>query len=373
MLPATSPHPAPPPPPQPSPRSTLITLITLATLASPPTPAHAAPSVFDWPQHDSSRPKPPVVRPASPSSQDHPGQAPSDAVVLFDGSSLAPWVALDGSPPRWIIQNGALECARNSGYIRTLQAFGDCQLHVEWAAPTPPSGSSQGRGNSGVFLMGLYEVQVLDSHHNVTYADGQAAAAYGQHPPLVNASLPPGHWQSYDIIFSRPRFDDRGNLTAPARLTVLHNGVLVQNNVELVGPTGWLKRDPYRPHPDKLPLALQDHGNPVRYRNIWIRELGADAQYPEFVFDAAFLSKLTGTYRADDGMTITIAKPDPLLTATISYPGRSMVFPLHAESSTAFRTRGLDGRFTFRTSPDGTPDALVFRVGGDERVVRRNP
>jgi hypothetical protein len=190
------------------------------------------------------------------------------------------------------VKDGALECVKGSGYIRTLQAFGDCQLHVEWAAPTPPEGTSQGRGNSGVFLMGMYEVQVLDSHENVTYADGQAAAAYGQHPPLVNASLPPGQWQTYDILFTRPRFNDRGEVTSPARLTVLHNGVLVQHNVELVGPTGWLKRDPYRAHPDKLPISLQDHGNPVRYRNLWVRELGTDAKRPEFVYDNATLNKL---------------------------------------------------------------------------------
>jgi Domain of Unknown Function (DUF1080) len=146
-------------------------------------------------------------------------------------------------------------------------------LHVEFAEPAPPKGESQERGNSGVFLMGLYEIQVLDSYENKTYADGQASAVYGQYPPLVNASRPPGQWQSYDIVFHGPRFDKEGKLMRAARATVLHDGVLVQDNVELSGPTAHGQRPPYKAHPEKLPLALQDHGDPVRYRNIWIREL----------------------------------------------------------------------------------------------------
>ena len=333
----------------------------------------AASPVFDWPQHDWSRARPPLVRPATPGSQERPGQPPSDAVVLFDGSSLATWASLDGSAPKWVIRDGALECVKGSGYIRTLQAFGDCQLHVEWAAPTPPIGTSQGRGNSGVFLMGLYEVQVLDSHDNVTYADGQAAAAYGQYPPLVNASLPPGQWQTYDILFTRPRFDDHGAVTAPARLTVLHNGVLVQHHVELVGPTGWLQRDPYRPHTDKLPLSLQDHGNPVRFRNIWVRELGGDARRPEFVYAKASLDRYVGSYRVDDGLTIAIARDASLLSATIAYPGRSMTFPIHAESPSVFYARSFEGQFTFRSDADGAAESLVFRIGGEDRPARKIP
>ncbi|MGB6682272.1 MAG: DUF1080 domain-containing protein, partial [Candidatus Acidiferrum sp.] len=159
------------------------------------------------------------------------------------------------------------------GYIYTKQAFGDCQLHVELREPTPPHGESQERGNSGVFLMGLYEVQVLDSYENKTYADGQASALYGQYPPLVNASRPPGQWQWYDIVFHGPRFGPGGKLLRKAHVTVFHNGVLVQDNVELTGPTENGARPPYKAHPEKLPLALQDHGDPVRFRNIWIREL----------------------------------------------------------------------------------------------------
>jgi hypothetical protein len=166
-----------------------------------------------------------------------------------------------------------MEVVGGAGGIATRQGFGDVQLHVEWAAPTPATGEGQERGNSGVYLMSTYEVQVLDSYQNVTYADGQAAAIYGQYPPLVNASRPPGQWQTYDIIFHRPRFGEGGKLLRPARVTVLHNSVLVQDDVALTGPTAHQKRPPYTPHPDRMPLLLQDHGAPVRYRNIWLREL----------------------------------------------------------------------------------------------------
>ena len=160
-----------------------------------------------------------------------------------------------------------------AGSLVTKQAFGDAQLHIEFRTPTPPKGDSQERGNSGVFLMGLYEVQVLDSYHNITYADGHAAAIYGQYPPLVNASRPPGEWQTYDIVFHRPRFDADGKVLRPARVTVIHNGVLVQDNVELSGPTANKARPPYVKHADALPLSLQDHGDLVQYKNIWIRKL----------------------------------------------------------------------------------------------------
>lgn len=345
-------------------------LLVLAACVSLPH-ANRAASVFDWSQHDWSRPRPPVVDPGTASTAERPGKAPSDAVVLFDGTRVDAWVGMDGSPPKWVVKDGALECVRGSGYLRTLQAFGDCQLHVEWAAPLPAEGTSQGRGNSGVFLMGQYEVQVLDSYDNVTYADGQAAAAYGQYPPLVNASRPPGQWQTYDILFTRPRFNDRGEVISPARLTVLHNGVLVQHQVELVGPTGWLERAPYRKHPDKLPLSLQDHGNPVRYRNIWIRELGADRGRPEFVYDVAALDRWLGHYRVDAGLTIAITRPGDLLQATISYPGKSMSFPLHAESRTLFYMRSFDGQISFRTNATGAAEGLVFRIGGEDRVARK--
>lgn len=226
-----------------------------------------------WKIHDLTRPVPPVIDPGTSSSQDAPGKPPSDAVVLFDGKDLSKWQHKDGSPAKWKVENGYAEVVAKTGYIYTKEAFGDCQLHVEFREPTPPHGESQERGNSGVFLMGVFEVQVLDSYENKTYADGQASAIYGQYPPLVNAARPPGQWQAYDIIFHGPRFSSDGKLTRPARFTVLHNGVLVQDNVEPTGPTAHGERPAYTQQPEKLPLALQDHGNPVRYRNIWIREL----------------------------------------------------------------------------------------------------
>ena len=160
-----------------------------------------------------------------------------------------------------------------TGSIHTTRAFGDCQLHVEWASPVGETGTGQDNGNSGVYLMGLYEVQVLNSYQNVTYADGQAAAIYGQYPPLVNASRPPGEWQTYDIVFHRPRFDSQGRVVSPARMTVFHNGILVQDDVALSGPTAHMTRPPYKAQADRLPLALQDHQHKVRFRDIWVREL----------------------------------------------------------------------------------------------------
>ena len=226
-----------------------------------------------WKIHDPNRPVPPVVDPGTASTQEVPGRAPSDALVLFDGKDLSKWAHKDGSAAKWKVENGYVEVVPKTGYIYTKQPFGDCQLHVEFAEPVPAKGESQERGNSGVFLMGKYEIQVLDSYENKTYADGQAAAMYGQFPPLVNASRPPGRWQSYDVVFHGPRFANDGKLLRPARVTVFHNGVLVQDNVELSGPTEHGERPPYKPGPEKAALALQDHGDPVCFRNIWIREL----------------------------------------------------------------------------------------------------
>lgn len=232
-------------------------------------PAESRPEK-QWKVHDPDRPQPPVVNPGPAGS---PVPAPSDAVVLFDGKDLSRWTNSKGQPARWKIENGYLEVVNKTGSIQTKQKFGDCQLHIEWAAPLPAKGDGQGRGNSGVFLMNIYEVQVLDCYKNTTYADGLTAAIYGQYPPLVNACRPPGQWQTYDIIFRRPHFDKKGDLISPARMTVFHNGILVHDNTELTGPTVHKKRPPFKLHPDKLPLSFQDHGNPVRFRNIWIREL----------------------------------------------------------------------------------------------------
>jgi len=223
-----------------------------------------------WPPNSMDRPRPPVV---DPGPERPPVPPPSDAVVLFDGKSLARWQTDSGAPAGWAVRDGFMEVVPGTGAIRTKQSFGSVQLHVEWAAPLPAEGESQERGNSGVFLMGHYEIQVLDTYHNITYADGMAGAVYGQTPPLVNASRPPGQWQTYDIIFHRPKFDRAGKVVEPARVTVLHNGVLVQDNTEITGWTVHAEVAKYQPHADALPLALQDHGKRVRYRDIWVRPL----------------------------------------------------------------------------------------------------
>ncbi len=231
-----------------------------------------------WMIHDVNRPAPPVITPGTCSTQERPGQAPSDATVLFDGTeaSMANWTDTKGSASKWIFRDGYMESVKGAGYIKTRQEFGSCQLHVEFRTPDRVTGSSQGRGNSGVFLQGQYEVQVLDSYENPTYPDGQCGALYGRSVPLVNACREPGQWQTYDIVYHRPLFDADGNVTRKATFTVIHNGVLIQDHVELTGGTGWMGAHAitdYRPHGDKGPLMLQDHNNPVRFRHIWIREL----------------------------------------------------------------------------------------------------
>jgi hypothetical protein len=202
------------------------------------------------------------------------GLPPSDAVVLFDGKDLSQWVGKDGGPARWKVENGYMEVVRGTGDITSKQKFGDMQLHVEWATPKKVEGEGQGRGNSGVFLMNQYEVQVLDSYQNKTYYHGQAGAIYKQYAPLVNASRPPGEWQTYDIIFRAPKRDEAGNIVKKATVTVLHNGVLIQDHVEILGTTTHLDVEPtYEKHADQEPIKLQDHGNPMRFRNIWVRPL----------------------------------------------------------------------------------------------------
>ncbi len=256
--------------------STLFVVVACAVAvpavcrAQNPNPIPKNPS--PWPQHSLQRPQPPVVTPGPAAA---PVPPPSDAIVLFDGTSLARWRSVDtaAGPARWTVANGYMEIAPGTGDIETRQGFGDAQYHIEWMAPTPPRGTGQERGNSGVYIMGLYETQVLDSYHNTTYPDGQAASIYGEFPPLVNASRPPGEWQTYDIVFHRPHFDASGKVTIPARETVFQNGILVQDNTVLIGPTANGSRPPYRAHPALLPLRLQDHGDKVRYRDIWVRQL----------------------------------------------------------------------------------------------------
>ena len=235
-------------------------------LASLPS-AQEDPRVADPADTEVWEPVPVVVTPGTGAAP------PSDAIVLFDGSDLNRWQHRDGSDVRWSLADGAVTVMPGSGDILTRDAFGDVQLHLEWRTPKKIEGEGQERGNSGIFIQQRYEVQILDSHENRTYSNGQAASIYKQHSPLVNASRLPGEWQSYDIFFTAPRFAANGNVATPAYVTVLHNGVLVQTNVEIAGPVRHIGEPCYQPHPLKQPLQLQNHQNLVSFRNIWIREL----------------------------------------------------------------------------------------------------
>ena len=282
-----------------------IAVFTLAALGVVPLPARAADEAKDakdaqqaaaqekvegytdtpkqpngkWHVHDPNRPQPPVVTPPKQFSQG--ADAPSDAIVLFDGKDFSRWQGDRGrnnatGDVKWKLENGYMETT-STGTIRTRDEFGDFQLHLEFATPTKVEGKGQGRGNNGVNIYGMYEIQVLDSYNNKTYPDGQASAIYGQYPPQVNASRPPGEWQTYDIIWEAPRWDDGGKLLKKAKATVLHNGVLVHHGRELFGRTGHRNYGKYeRPHPPKGFIQLYEHGNPVRFRNIWLRPIQTD-------------------------------------------------------------------------------------------------
>ncbi len=228
-----------------------------------------------WHVHDGTRPQPKPVVPGTPSSQYMPGAPPSDAIILFDGTDTSHWKSGSGGPIEWKLvkgYNGYMEVVPGKGSISTTDDIGDCQLHIEWEAPDPPRGKGQDRGNSGVIFFGRYEIQVLDSYDAKTYPDGQAAAIYGTYPPLVNASRKPGQWQIYDILFTVPRFEN-DKLKTPGYFTVFHNGVAVHNHAELLGNSNHRALPNYQPHPPRGPLVLQEHGHPVRFRNIWYREL----------------------------------------------------------------------------------------------------
>lgn len=213
-------------------------------------------------------PVPAIVQPGK-TSQD----APADAIVLFNGKDFSSWNGKGGKQIEWTIADGAMTVKGGSGEITTKQGFGDCQLHIEWRTPSVVKGEGQGRGNSGIFLMGKYELQVLDSYNNKTYSNGQAGSIYKQLVPLVNASKGPGEWQTYDIIFTAPRFAENGRVQSQARITVIHNGVLIQNNQAIWGGTQYIGIADYQAHSMKEPITLQDHGDAVSFRNIWIREL----------------------------------------------------------------------------------------------------
>ena len=222
------------------------------------------------------QPQPPVVEPKPYNAKT--AKPPKGAIVLFDGTekTLKNWTSGNGKPTKWKLVEGALESVRGGGYLQSKQEFGSCKLHVEFATPKEVKGSGQGRGNSGVFLMGQYEIQVLDSYKNITYPDGQCGALYGRAKPLVNASRAPGEWQTYDVTFHRPIFNEDGEVTRKAKFHVIHNGHVIHDNLELSGGTGW--RGPhsiseYKKHGDKGPLKMQDHGNPVRFRNVWVKPI----------------------------------------------------------------------------------------------------
>jgi enamine deaminase RidA (YjgF/YER057c/UK114 family) len=324
-----------------------------------------------WRAHDASRPRPPVVMPAR---LERPVPPPADAVVLFDGTSLDGWRNRSGGPAGWRIRNGAMEAVPGAGYVFTRRTFGDVQLHVEWAAPTPPKDTGQGRGNSGVFLMEQYEVQVLDSYRNDTYADGQAGAVYGQYPPLVNASLPPGEWQHYDIIFRRPRFDSAGGLRSPARMTVLHNGIPVQEDVTLWGPTNWLQAEPYRAGSTRGSIGLQDHGNPVRYRNIWARELPETEPAPSPGLPASVslsetaLDRLAGAYASTSGMEVTITRAGSLLWLELPEDRRQLLVAL---TDREFALTATAATLSFELGADGAARQALFRMGDTQVVLDR--
>jgi hypothetical protein len=299
---------------------------------------------------------------------------------LFDGSNLDEWKSTGGGPAKWKVADGYLETKPGTGPIETKRKFGDIQLHVEWAAPDPPAGVGQDRGNSGVFLMGQFEIQVLDSYRADTYADGQAGAIYGQYPPLFNASRPPGEWQTYDIAFRRPRFDPAGTLREPARITVIHNGILVQNNEEPIGPTSWLKALPYTDQGDRGPIALQDHDHPVRYRSIWLRELPErpaptekDLARPKVVtLPTGVLDRYVGLYLMNerpDAPKATIRREGDHLT--ITFPFRPQALAMEPISETEFDLPFTDGRFTFRKDDSGRVTSVHFRIGDGERVLKK--
>ncbi len=213
-------------------------------------------------------PEPMIVTPGHTNND-----APSDAIVLFNGHDINEWKGENGGDVKWKVEKEAITVANESGGIVTKKVFGDCQLHIEWRAPEIVKGSGQGRGNSGIFLMSRYELQVLDSYNNKTYVNGQAGSIYKQLIPLVNANRKPGDWQTYDVIFTAPRFNQDGSVKAKARITVIQNGILVQNNATIMGSTEYTGIPTYKKHNDKEPLLLQNHGDSVSYRNIWIREL----------------------------------------------------------------------------------------------------
>jgi N-acetylglucosamine malate deacetylase 1 len=332
-----------------------------------------------WKQHASKRTKPPIVQPAEPPVA---VRAPEGAVILFDGSSLDAWQTPEGKQAGWRVAAGAMEIVPGAGEIQTKGRFGDVQLHIEWAAPAPPAGDGQDRGNSGIFFMGLYELQILDSYLADTYPDGQAAAIYGQYPPLFNAARPAGQWQTYDVAFRRPRFGSGGTLLEPARITVFHNDVLVQNNEAILGPTRWLKWSPYERHEDRAPIKLQDHGHPVRFRNIWLIDLPERPEPTALALErptpititAAALERFVGRYaaksEADASKSILISSGgNHLVLTTPGVPSHSHV--LLPVAPDVFEMRDSDVRMSFLKNAERRVARALLCVGGEDHTLIR--
>ena len=324
-----------------------------------------------WKAHDLNRPQPTVVTPAA-----EVGGPPSDAIVLFDGTDMSMWRSGKGKEAKWKIVDNAMESVPKSGFVHSKEEFGDCQIHLEFASPKNVKGSSQGRGNSGVYLMGAFEVQVLDSFENPTYADGSAGSVYGQYPPQVNASRGPGQWQTYDIVFRRPRFDDDGKLSEKAKITVLHNGVLIQDSVLALGPTNWIQHKGYEGLKDKTkgPIGLQDHGNPVRYRNIWVRRLEEEKQLPEADYypqsvelDMELAAKYVGKYGRQRvelrGKQLFLIRKGGTALEMVPY------------SATEFGFKTTAGAMSFKVDQEGMPTAIEVQLdatGPKAAVTKRD-
>jgi hypothetical protein len=342
----------------------------------------AAAQVSDstWPIHSPDRPQPQEVTPGI-----QPGGAPSDAIILFDGKTMNGWQTHGGRPALWTVHDGVVEVKPGSGSIETVQTFGDCQLHLEWAEPVPPKEEDQDRGNSGVILMGLFEVQVLDSYHSRTYADGTVGAIYGQYPPLVNASRPPGEWQSYDIMFRRPRFDASGTLLSAARITVIQNGILVQDAARPTGPTSYFDRAPYIDLGDRLPLILQEHGAPVRYRYLWVRPLPPEPESLPATFVVALrageadLQGYVGDYVADTTiLKVEAAEHGLEARMSVNFHGVHYDFswPLHLidrDSFLGMAPGGLPLHLGFVRDAKGAVTKAVTHMAGSYGSFARRP
>lgn len=330
-------------------------------------------TVMQWKSHDMSRPRPQVVE-ALPQSLPMP--APANATILFDGKDLSNWTNTKNEAAVWKVENGYMEIVPGTGGIQTKKNFGDVYLHVEWASPYPAKDTSQDRGNSGIFFMSQYELQVLDSYHADTYADGQAGALYGQVPPRFNVCKPPGEWQAYDIFFRRPRFAVDSSLISPASITVLHNGILIQDNENYAGPTSWLKFLPYKKHADQLPLMLQEHNCAVRFRNIWALPLPENVSPPATYGDMAAnipamkVENYTGVYdRPGTTAPVTITAKDNTLFGNFYWrPGELEMIPL---SPTEFVLKETDAQIKFDLDDKGKATGLIFTVGKKDMPAKR--